>query len=99
MSEDRPMVKYGKTENTITINNDNMSEYNDRSGKLNLNGKMYYVNLKNKNNEGWIAGNVKPMNDEQAKKWLEGTSSELEKKTEVKDQDKKDDDLDDEIPF
>ena len=71
-----------------------------------LNGQLYYVNLKNKNNEDWIAGKIVKASPEQQAKWLEGNASAPEKKTEVKDQDKKDDlddekddDLDDEIPF
>ena len=102
MSEDRPLIKYGKDDNTITINNNNFKQeewHDDRRGKMMLNGQLYFVNLKNKNDEGWIAGKIVKATSEQQEKWLEGNASAPEKKTEVKDQDKKDDDLDDEIPF
>ncbi len=102
MSEDRPLIKYGKDDNTITINNNNFKQeewHDDRRGKMMLNGQLYFVNLKNKNDEGWIAGKIVKATSEQQEKWLEGNAPASEKKTEVKDQDKKDDDLDDEIPF
>ena len=101
MSEDRPLIKYGKDDNTITINKVKEKElewHDDYKGFLNINGTVYYVNLKDKKPD-WIAGRIVKMPDDKAKEYLEGNPAETEKKTEVEDQDKKDDDLDDEIPF
>ena len=109
MSEDRIMPKYGKDDNTITINKVKEKEvewHDDYKGFLNINGTVYYVNLKDKKPD-WIAGRIVKMPDDKAKEYLEGNPAEEEKKTELKvqdkkddkDQDKKDDDLDDEIPF
>lgn len=98
MSEERPLIKYGKSESTITINNNDKKEeewHDDRRGKMMLNGQLYYVNLKNKNDEGWIAGKLVKASSEQQAKWLDGNAPAPEKKTEPK----VESDLDDEIPF
>ncbi len=97
MSE-KPLIKYGKSESTITINNnDNKEEewHDDRRGKMMLDGQLYFVNLKNKNDEGWIAGKLVKASSEQQAKWLDGNAPAPEKKTEPK----VENNLDDEIPF
>lgn len=102
MNDDKPIVRYGKDDSTITINNNNFKEedwHDDRRGKMMLNGQLYFVNLKNKNDDGWIAGKVVKASSDQQAKWLDGNAPAPEKKTEVKDQKKKEEDLDDEIPF
>lgn len=97
MSE-KPLIKYGKDNNTVTINNNDRREedwHDHRRGRLNVNGVMYYINLKNMNAEDWIAGKIVKMPDDKAKEWLEGTPAVTEKKTEQK----VENNLDDEIPF
>ena len=104
MSEDRTIPKYGKDDNTITINRVQEKEvewHDDYKGFLNVGGTVYYLNLKDKVGfEGWIAGTIKKMPDDKAEKYLHGEPpAETEKKTEVEDKKKKEEDLDDEIPF
>ena len=58
--EDKPMIKYGVDELTISINkNDRKTEdwHSDYNGKLVINGEIFYANVYQKN-ENWIAGKL-----------------------------------------
>ena len=58
--EDKPMIKYGVDELTISINkNDRKTEdwHSDLNGKLVINGETYYANVYQKN-DNWIAGKL-----------------------------------------
>ena len=58
--EDKPMIKYGVDELTISINkNDRKTEdwHSDFNGKLVINGEIFYANVYQKN-ENWIAGKL-----------------------------------------
>ncbi len=58
--EDKPMIKYGVDELTISINkNDRKTEdwHSDLNGKLVINGETYYANVYQKN-DNWMAGKL-----------------------------------------
>jgi len=58
--EDKPMIKYGVDELTISINkNDRKTEdwHSDLNGKLVINGETYYCNIYQKN-DNWMAGKL-----------------------------------------
>jgi len=58
--EDKPIIKYGVDELTISINkNDRKTEdwHSDFNGKLVINGEIFYANVYQKN-ENWIAGKL-----------------------------------------
>jgi len=62
MNEDRPQIKYGVDDLTISINDDaaNKKEdwHSDWRGKLVVDGKTYYVDLRDKS-DSWKAGKLK----------------------------------------
>lgn len=62
MNDDRPQIKYGVDDLTISINDasDKKQEdwHNDWSGKLVVDGKTYYVDLRDKS-ATWKAGKLK----------------------------------------
>ncbi len=60
MDNNKPMVKYGVDELTISINkNDRKTEdwHSDYNGKLVINGEIFYANVYQKN-DNWIAGKL-----------------------------------------
>ena len=62
MNEDRPQIKYGVDDLTISLNDDagNKKEdwHADWRGKLVVDGKTYYVDLRDKS-DSWKAGKLK----------------------------------------
>jgi len=89
--EDKPMIKYGVDELTISINkNDRKTEdwHSDLNGKLVINGETYYANVYQKN-ENWIAGKlVKADPSKVPNKTMTNSTTIADNNT-----------LDDEIPF
>ena len=89
--EDKPMIKYGVDELTISINkNDRKTEdwHSDLNGKLVINGETYYANVYQKN-ENWIAGKlVKADTTKVLNKTMTNSTTIADNNT-----------LDDEIPF
>ena len=79
--EDKPMIKYGVDELTISINkNDRKTEdwHSDFNGKLVINGEIFYANVYQKN-ENWIAGKlVKADVTNRSNQTLKGTSHKKE---------------------
>ena len=63
MTEDRPQIKYGVDDLTISINDDSANKqedwHSDWRGKLVVDGKTYYVDLRDKSGT-WKAGKLKP---------------------------------------
>ena len=63
MTEDRPHVKHGVDDMTISINDDSANKqedwHSDWRGKLVVDGKTYYVDLRDKSGT-WKAGKLKP---------------------------------------
>jgi len=60
MDNNKPMVKYGVDELTISINkNDRKTEdwHSDFNGKAIINGELYYINAYQKN-DNWVAGKL-----------------------------------------
>ena len=60
LMDNKPMIKYGVDELTISINkNDRKTEdwHSDYNGKLVINGETFYANVYQKN-ENWIAGKL-----------------------------------------
>jgi len=58
--DNKPMIKYGVDELTISINkNDRKTEdwHSDYNGKLVINGEIFYANVYQKN-DNWIAGKL-----------------------------------------
>ena len=62
MSEEQKLVKYGEDELTISINDDSANKqedwHRDWRGKVVVGGKLYYVDLRDKD-VGWKAGKLK----------------------------------------
>ena len=62
MNEDRPQIKYGEDELTISLNDDSANKqedwHRDWRGKVVVGGKLYYVDLRDKDT-GWKAGKLK----------------------------------------
>lgn len=89
--EDKPMIKYGVDELTISINkNDRKTEdwHSDYNGKLVINGETFYANVYQKN-DNWIAGKL--VKADQSK--VSGQT--MTNSTKIADNNS----LDDEIPF
>lgn len=89
--EDKPMIKYGVDELTISINkNDRKTEdwHSDYNGKLVINGETFYANVYQKN-DNWIAGKL--VKADQSKVGGQTMTS----STKIADNNS----LDDEIPF
>jgi len=58
--DNKPMIKYGVDELTISINkNDRKTEdwHSDFNGKAIINGELYYINAYQKN-DNWVAGKL-----------------------------------------
>lgn len=89
--EDKPMIKYGVDELTISINkNDRKTEdwHSDLNGKLVINGETYYCNIYQKN-DNWMAGKlVKADTTKVPNKTMTNSTTIADNNT-----------LDDEIPF
>lgn len=66
MEQNKPQVKWGKEELTVSINLKDPSMktedwHSDYDGSITINGQRYYANLYDKKGDGtWIAGRLKP---------------------------------------